>query len=490
MAKTPNEIAAEAFGIGLDEVTQAHIDKVKEIHETFAKASGDEDKPLLDTTKTELEAMHEAVKKLQSANIKMERELAEFKRPDRDPDEGRQLFEQASKYKTLPDIQTAVLDSNEGEDDVRCFRKHWDILHTLSTMLGSVTTGRVDVHKLDYWKKLAAVAPDFVKAVDTATSTGGAEWAPSLYSADLQDSVLPRTGIAQLFPRVNSPRHSWVLPFQPTGGSVSLAGQATSDSSSDYTSTTPTSGAVTITAKKLVCRVPWSDEFDEDSIVAAASLFQDYSVYLVAKAIDSAIVNGDTTGTHQDTGKGFTSESPEAAWDGLRDIAMNAQSNTKDLSTFTGGNVLSMLMQNDDEFIEDPAETIILIPSKLRAKWLQLADSLTNPIYNRATPMGDAMIQSGAIADFYGSPVYTNSAVWSDCNDSGIYDNSTKTKSVIVAAFRRGFLLTDRREMSAMFYDQPLKGLRNSIVQWRGSFDDLLATTRNFVAVGYNITTA
>jgi HK97 family phage major capsid protein len=482
-------VVAAAFGITEAEVTAEHMKMASKLVEDLREP----EQPKFDLGKSQLDELQKRVQEMELENEKARRELAEYKsRPASDPDEARKDFEQVAKIKTLPDIQTAVMDDAEGEADVRAFRKQWDILHTLSTVLGSERAGRVPVQRLGYWQKLQAIAPEFAKAVDTATASGGAEWAPSLYSSDLQDYVYNATGVARLFPRTRSPRHSWVMPFTPDGGTVYLAGEATSDSASDYTSTTPGSGNVTVTAKKLVCRIPWSDEFDEDSVVAAASLFQQHSIRLMAEALDSAIVNGDTTSPHQDTGKSYTSTSAEAAWDGLRDVAMNGQSNSTDLSTFTGDAILALIAGFDTEFLQNPADIVVLVPAKIRHKLFTLIDNSTNkiPVYSHNTPMHDDLVRTGAIMDFYGSGVYSTAALWSDMNASGIYDNSTKTKSSIVVAYKPGFLLTDRKDMSLSIVDQPLKGLRNSLLQWRGSFDDRLATTRNYVAVGYNITTA
>ena len=297
-------LAAKHFGLEAEAVTDAHVNVVKSI---IAEGTP-EAPPALDASAAEL-------KELKGELLELKRKYAESLRPEVDPAEAERDAANLRNTKTLPDITTAVLDDEEQDPRVKSFRKQWDILHTLSTLGGGVgENGRKrPVQQLAYWKQLASRYPEFVdainKSIDTATSGEGSQWAPTLYSTDMQESVYDLTTVAAQFPRIRSPKQSWVLPFSPTGGTVYAAGESTTVDPANFTETTPVSASQTITAKKLMCRVPWSDEFDEESIVAAAPMFQAHTARLLAEAIDSAIMNGDTTATHMDTGKSFTSSS-------------------------------------------------------------------------------------------------------------------------------------------------------------------------------------
>jgi len=488
------DIAAEAFGLAPDAVTDAHIAVIQSIADKTAPVEKDIHAPTLDLGAAKIAEVED---KLQAEITDLKRQMAEAKRPGVDEEEAHKDAQAMARTKHLPDILTAVHDEDLQEPEIKAFRKQWDKLHLLSVAMGSVRTGPVPVRRLSYWKQIEARYPEFAnainKAVDTATATGGAEWAPTLYSSDLQQEVYNKCVVAPLFPRVPAPRHSWVLPFQPTGGTVYLAGEATTDAAADYTSTTPTSRNSTITSKKLIGRIPWSEEFDEDSVIAAEPLFRTHLVRLMAEHIDSAIMNGDTTATHMDTGKSYTSTSAEAAWDGLRDLAMHTLTScSTSLATFSGDTVMGLTALMEDKFVDDPGSMVIFTPTKIRGKWFTMIDNATNknPVYQRSTPMGDEVVRTGAFMDFYGTPVVSTFTLWSNVNASGIYDGSTKTKSAIICVHRDSFLLTDRKELSLIGYDQPLKGLRNLIANWRGSFNCLQPSTVNYAAYGYNISTA
>jgi HK97 family phage major capsid protein len=492
--KSITEIAAEKFGVAVGEVTQAHLDMVTAIAKEVAEANGEADRPGADLNKKLLEDLQAKLAAETAEKEKALRLAAEAKAPELDPEEAVKHEKALSKTKTLPDIMRAVYDDNEGENDVRAFRKEWDMLHVLTQLSADRRGMTRPVSSLKYWARMERRFPDFVKAVDTATASGGAEWAPDVYSSDLQNEVYDRTVVAQQFTRVNSPDGpAWVLPFSPTGGTMYLAGESTTDGASDFTSTTPGSRAVTITPIKGVIRIPYSEEFEEDSIVAAAPLFRETTVRIAAEHIDSAIVNGDITSPHQDTGKSYTSTSMEAAFSGLRDIGMNTLTSCSlDCSSFYGDKVFQAMNLMDDRFIQNPSDLMILTSVKSRKAWTQMRDtnaSGNQPVYMRDSAMGDEMVRQGAFMDFYGTPVIASHVVWSDMNASGVYDNSTKIYGAIIIVHRPSFLLTDRRALKITGYDQPLKGLKNVITSWRGSFDSLQATTSKYCVVGYKVAT-
>jgi len=171
----------------------------------------------------------------------------------------------------------------------------------------------------------------------------------------MRQLVYDATIVAGLMPRISSPADTWKLPFSPSGGDVYLTGEAKSEDTPDLNPTRVDSANVTITAKTLAARIPFSYILEEDAITSVSGMFRDYSVRLMAEAIDSAIVNGDTTSTHQDTGKSYAATAPQKAWNGLRDIAMNTFSSaTKDCSTFSADNILATLMLGSNKYIQTP----------------------------------------------------------------------------------------------------------------------------------------
>lgn len=491
------EFLAEKFGKPVAEIDD---EQVKWFEETLAAANqlaGTPDKPVQQHSLPDVKAIVEKAladaeqKRIEAEEEKARRAEAERQRPPTDPAEAERRDAVTSRIKSLPDITEAVQDDDTSDTEINTFRHHWDNLHILSSVLGKPGQRR-PVQSLKYWQKLESRYPDFTKAIDTATTGGGAEWAPTLYSREMQQLVYNRTPVAGALQRLQMPNQSWVLPFSPSGGTVYLAGEAITQTPSEFTVTTPTSDSMTLTAKKLVGRILWSSEFEEEAITPAINMFRDYSVRLMAQALDSAIINGDTTATHQDTGKSYGPTVPERAWNGLRDITLNTfTSATKDCSAFTADVILATLMLGSDQYIQDPADILWIIPPKLQAKWLLLRDPASNLVYMRDSAMGDSVVQNGFLARFFGSPVIMSAYLWSNMNASGIYDGTTTTKSGVLWIHRPSWALAERREMSVELVPQPLYGQNNVIVTWRGTFTPLIPTdiSENFAGYGYNITT-
>jgi len=481
-------LAAKHFGIEVEKVSDAHVTAIKGIHdELVAKELPNADEATAHAKA--IEQMEKDFETEKTAKIEAERELAEYK--TRPPVDAHADDPVLGRIKSLPDITTAVLDETEGEADIRAFRKQWDTLHMLSTVSGKVgENGHRPVSSLKYWDMLRSRFPQFTdaisKSIDTATTAEGSQWAPTLYSTDMQESIYDETTVAKQFPRIRSPKQVWVLPFSPTGGTVYKAGETTTIDPAWFTETTPTSAARTITAVKLLCRVAWSDEFDEESIVAAAPMFRDHTIRLVSEAIDSAIMNGDTTATHMDTGKSFTSVNAETAFDGLRDIAKNGMSNSKDLTLFNADNVLALIDAGTERFILDPKKLVIFTSPKIRGKWMNIVDNNTNKnlVYMRSTPMGDDLAKMGALVDFYGTPVIPTATLWANMPATGLYTTSG-AYTAIVWCRKDAFVLTDRKELGAILVDQPFQGLKDVLTSWRGAFTALHGSTSATVYAGY-----
>lgn len=81
-------------------------------------------------------------------------------------------------------------------------------------------------------------------------------------------------------------------------------------------------GSITLELKKMAAFSGQSYELIEDSVYSIASIIIDAQTLALAQKLDSAILNGDSDGTHMDTGGGYSSSSPEWMFDGLRKQAL------------------------------------------------------------------------------------------------------------------------------------------------------------------------
>lgn len=462
------KMAAKYFGLELNAVSEAHVAKMAEI--------------VLD----------------------IQRQEAEKNRPAWDPDEADRDYvaeqraerhDRLSRAKTLPDLERAILEPHEaGDTDHTDLAKTWDELYVLSAVkFGTTKRGELSVpaHGVKYletWQRLEDEMPHVAKAISVATAGAGLEWAPTAYSSNMLEAVRHNLNVANLFPSMPMTGKAMTLPFAPTGGTAYLQGESTSDDPATYVTTTATTADRTATAKRCVANQIVSDEADEDAIVAVVPLIQNYGARLIAEKIEDAILNGDTTATHMDSDVSSAIDF-RRAWDGLRHQALvTATGANQSLATFGGDTVLSMFTAMGQEYVQDPASCVILIPSKLRAKWLTMVSNSTDklPIYQPATARGDRTLATGAIAEFYGTPVVMSG--FYDLSDASGYDTGAGTKGSCLVTHRNAWMLCHRKDITLEVERVARKGISYLISSWRGDFLRVAPSADLHTALGYNVT--
>ena len=295
-----------------------------------------------------------------------------------------------------------------------------------------------------------------------------------------------------LFPRIIQPRGpTYVMPFGLTGGTAYLQGEAEADNPAEYESSTPTTANRTLTPKKLAVRFPYSEEMEEESIVPILPELRKSLARALGEGIEEAVISGDTTAAHMDTGRGIVSNDRRKAWDGLRHFCVSTLTTaSKSLATYSGDTLLSIQTAMEQEYVNPVSDVVIIIPSKLRAKTYFLVDNSTNKtvVFMRNTEMGDRTLLTGQIGDFFGSPVISSAWIPTDLNASGIYNGTTTDYTALLVVNKRAWLLADRREVTIKLVDEPLKGRSNLVATWRGSFTHMFGDAAVTTGMGYYIT--
>ena len=160
---------------------------------------------------------------------------------------------------------------------------------------------------LGLWKHLQR-APRFMKpAINKAfnDSAGlGAEWIPDQFAADLyynlEDQIqLPRV-VADNLRRQSVDRNTILVPRMSRGGRPYIKGSVSSDNPAQYTPSTISTSQKSITMSGLAARYVIDDQAAEDSAVLAIPTLQRQIVMDLNDAMEDALINGDSTATHQD----------------------------------------------------------------------------------------------------------------------------------------------------------------------------------------------
>jgi len=286
------------------------------------------------------------------------------------------------------------------------------------------------------------------KALAVATSGGGAEWIPTGFSSQVLVTIELQLKIAALFNTITMPTSPYTLPIQTSNAEGYLIPESVADESTKIKASTGGTGNVSFTARKLADRTLFSEEIDEDSIVAIRTFNINEIAKAIARAHETAIINGDRTGAagvaanHQDNAGAAalftTNYDARLAFDGLRYFALNqADTSHKDFSNAVPSDALMgavrLLMGKHGVY---PSDLI----------WLMSVNTYLQSIWNLSNIQTldkygpNATILSGEVMKYYGTPVGVSEYLFSNLNASGLYDFTTKDRSMLLLVYLAGFL--------------------------------------------------
>src|SRR3954447_5255097 len=147
-----------------------------------------------------------------------------------------------------------------------------------------------------------SVIDGVLKAMDTAEVGGGNEFVPTAFSPDLINQVRLDLKVSSLFQHINMPTPTYKLPVEVGPATAYIVPENTADTGqTSITASQGGTGNVTFTATSLGAMTRISKELDQDSIVPLVPLIQRNLLRGLANGLENAVINGDTTGTHQDS---------------------------------------------------------------------------------------------------------------------------------------------------------------------------------------------
>jgi HK97 family phage major capsid protein len=343
------------------------------------------------------------------------------------------------------------------------------------------------VKSLPWYDDYRKIAIELSRAMSGSTSSNvGEDWVPYFMSANLKLLVQAQTLVANLFDEVMMPTPKYDHPVEGADPVVYLIGEATSDTESTnvITADTPKTSKITLQAIKLAIRILLSSEVMEDSIINLASEVLRRIAKAFARGIDDAIVNADTTGTHQDSDV-TSSKDRRKAWNGLRKHALISGMPNVDLATFSTANLLG-IRKSMGVYGSRPGELAWIVGFKGMIEMMKLTELITMDKYG-----ANATVLAGEVAKFFGSPVILSEFIREDLNASAVYDGTTTTKSCILCVSRESFVKGERRAITINSSDDRHIETDQTVTvgTWRGDFKNwypTAAAANKIVGIGRN----
>lgn len=283
-----------------------------------------------------------------------------------------------------------------------------------------------------------------LKAFGIDSGDVGYEWIPTMVSESYLDEYNLERKVAGLFQEIKMPSNPYNYPVLSNGAIARKLGEASQHSTKDVFA----SSAITFTAVKLSNQYELPEELQEDSAVDVMKVIRQELIEGQEKALEIAILEGDTTSTHQHTNTGIpgqsstpAADSPERVFMGLRKRALAASGAKEDAGAAAlNESHLRGARKRMGKFGVNPAELALICGPKGYNQLQDLDDVRTLEQYGPQAP-----VLTGEMAKYEGIPVIVSEWLREDTDATGVNGASGNTKTSIILVNRKRFMLGLRR---------------------------------------------
>lgn len=292
------------------------------------------------------------------------------------------------------------------------------------------------LQSMDFYKRTMSAAPALQKALTSDGSTGaGVDWVPTAFSGQVWEDLRLQTLVADNLVQIDMPTEAFKLPYKSGSATPYLTQQATNMTLSQFTT-----GNDTLDAVGFGCALQFSGEMAEDSVSAVLPLVRADLATTLAEALENCLVNGDTTGSHMDSDTTGATD-VRKGFKGFRKLAL-AGAIKVDGGTFSVA-VLRSARKAMKKYGVNPANLMWVVGTSGLMTMMGLTEILTMEKYG-----ANATLVTGELARIDGIPVVPSGMIREDLNASGVFDNSTKTKTCMHLVHKRQVLLGTRRRVT------------------------------------------
>jgi HK97 family phage major capsid protein len=335
------------------------------------------------------------------------------------------------------------------------------------------------------YKKLNRFATDEMSELKKMTTSGsgtGAEWIPTGFSNQLIEAVQLAGKVANQFRQINMPTNPFNIPVQSSFATAYKGAEG-----SATTSSAVGTAQVALSATKVMCEVPLTDELNEDAAIAMLPFIKTSVAESVARGIEDCIINGDTTTTHMDNDI-TASADVRKCWKGLRKHALE-QSYKTDLGSAHNYDALCKFMGYMGVYGADPSKLFWLCGVQEWAKLMFLRDASNNNVVITMDKFGsNASVAKGQLGLLAGIPVIASEFCRENLNASGVHDATTQTKGTITLVNKESFILGNRKDIQVEMWRDGRAQVDYLIASARRDFKPTRAIASNHgVHIGYNI---
>jgi len=294
-----------------------------------------------------------------------------------------------------------------------------------------------------------------LKAFGIDSGDDGYEWIPEMVSTSYIDEFNLDRKVSGLFQEIRMPSNPYRFPVLTQGAIARRVGTVTALSPSQAFKTDKT---ILFEAVKLTNQYELPEELNEDSAPDIVKVIRQELIEGQEKAIEIAILEGDTSDPHQHSFSQLADlpagtalgalpnqdDSPERVFDGLRVRALAAGATA---IVDAGANTLSETEMSEarakmGKFGVDPSQLVWLFGPKGYNQALQLDDVRTLEQYGPKAP-----VLTGELAKYEGAPVVVSEYLREDTDATGVNGAvpANNIKLSVICVNRKRFFVGLRR---------------------------------------------
>lgn len=329
------------------------------------------------------------------------------------------------------------------------------------------------------------------KAMDSTTSGSGDQLVPTFEAAELWMDVNLETLVLPLLPQMPMPTNPFDIPSQLGDTNWYPASE-----NIQVTTTSLSTAKATLTAYGLKTGVPFSDELEEDAVVALVPEIRQSLVRNAAEVIDDVILNADTTvtnGINSDGATINTSTAGKAQWllgfDGLIHLPLvDYTAMSEDKAGAVDADIYNKILSTMGKYAvpRRRGEVVYISDVNTAVRSLSITEFETMDVAGaRAT------LSTGELLNVYGKPLIQSAQMRLADTDGKVTSagNATDTGRLLcvnTSQWRVGF----RRQITVETDREPGKGQTTMYVSFRIALAERTGTrsTATHTALAYDIT--
>lgn len=346
----------------------------------------------------------------------------------------------------------------------------------------SVITGRsvADVAGFDDVRLVAERAMIPRLPSDVSGTTELPEWLGEQFAADIIERVMVLANVEAIFPKYTMPANTEVfsIPQKTDNTKAYLIAPA-----ADAIESALTSGKVSFQTKRLMTFAMVSDQASDETVVALIELVKADIAESLVKAMENALINGDTDATGSNingAAVGALATDQTKLFDGLRKLSTG---NTVTFgSTPTYAKMVQMRKQMGNYGV-NLADLIYIIAPSTYYNLTLLPELLTMDKYG-----AEATVFKGEVGKIGGVPVIVSEYVGENLTAAGIVDDGTPGITTAILLVNKRFFAVADRGTVGFEQDRNIRSTTDMFVGYRDINFQKLYTTDLVSVIGLDVT--